>query len=56
MKIAFMVTTGIATAMLGLGGVENSITTAELVQGLAVALVGVGIMACAVLMIRQEQA
>lgn len=56
MKLAFMVTTGIVTAMLGLGGVENSQTTAELLQGLAVALVGVGIMACAVMMIRQEQA
>ncbi len=55
MKTAFMIFTGIVTTMLGVGGIENSITDAELLQGLAVSLVGLGIMWCTVLMIRQEQ-
>lgn len=55
MKTAFMIFTGIVTTMLGVGGIENSITNVELVQGLAVAMVGLGIMWCSVLMIKQEQ-
>lgn len=56
MKTAFMIITGVATAMLGVGGVEQSITAVELLQSTAVALVGVAIMAAAVAMIKQEEA
>jgi hypothetical protein len=55
MKTAFMMFTGIVTTMLGVGGVENSMTDAELVQSLAVAVVGLGIMWCAVSMINREE-
>jgi uncharacterized membrane protein len=55
MKTAFMMFTGIVTTMLGVGGVENSITNTELLQGLAVSLVGLGIMYSTVLMIRREE-
>lgn len=55
MKTAFMIFTGIVTTAFGVGGIENSLTDAELLQGLAVAVVGLGIMYCATLMIRQEQ-
>jgi uncharacterized membrane protein len=55
MKTAFMIFTGIAVTMLGVGGVENSLTNVELLQALAVAVVGLGIMFCATLMIQQEQ-
>ena len=55
MKTAFMMMTGIVTTALGLGGVENSITNAELVQGLAVSVVGLMIMAVTVLMIKREE-
>ncbi len=56
MKTAFMMFTGIVTTMLGVGGVENSLTNAELMQGLAVSVVGLGIMYCTVLMINREEA
>lgn len=55
MKTAFMMFTGLVTTMLGLGGVENSITNAELLQGVAVSCVGLMIMAVTVLMIRREE-
>ncbi len=55
MKTAFMLFTGLVTTMLGVGGVENSMTNAELLQGLAVAATGLGIMYCATLMIRNEE-
>ena len=51
----FLVITGIITVMFGVGGVENSITNVELLQGLAVAVVGLGIMGCGVLAIRVQQ-
>ena len=55
MKTAFMIFTGIVTTMLGVGGVESSITNTELLQGLAVAVTGLAIMFAATLMLRQEQ-
>lgn len=55
MKLAFMLFTGIVTTMLGVGGVENSLTTVELLQSLAVSVVGLGIMYCTVLMIKQDE-
>ena len=55
MKTAFMMFTGIVVTMLGLGGVEASITNAELLQGVAVSVVGLMIMAVTVLMINREE-
>jgi hypothetical protein len=55
MKTAFMMFTGLVTTMLGVGGVENSISNTELLQGLAVSVVGLGLMAVAVLMIKHEE-
>jgi len=46
---------GILLTMLGVGGVENSITDAELLQSLAVSAVGLLLMWVATLMIRQGQ-
>jgi hypothetical protein len=51
----FLVITGLVTVMFGVGGVENSITTGELLQSLAVSLVGLGIMGCGVLAIQVRQ-
>lgn len=55
MKTAVMIFTGIVVAMAGVGGVEQSITAAELVSGILVSSVGLGIMYCATLMIRNER-
>lgn len=55
MKTAFMMFTGLVTTLLGVGGVENSISTVELLQGLAVAVVGLMIMAVTVQMIKQAE-
>jgi hypothetical protein len=41
--------------MFGVGGVENSISNVELLQSLAVSVVGLGIMGCGVLAIRVQQ-
>ena len=51
----FLVITGIITVMFGVGGVENSITNGELLQSLAVSMVGLGIMGCGVLAIQVQQ-
>jgi len=51
----FLVITGLVTVMFGVGGVENSITTGELLQSLAVSMVGLGIMGCGVLAIQVQQ-
>jgi len=51
----FLVITGLVTVMFGVGGVENSFTTGELLQGLAVAVTGLGIMGCGVLAIQVRQ-
>jgi len=51
----FLVITGIITVMFGVGGVENSITNSELLQSLAVSMVGLGIMGCGVLAIQVRQ-
>lgn len=55
MKTAFMMFTGIVTTMLGVGGVEHSTTNTELLQGIALGLVGLGLMAVTVLMIKHEE-
>jgi hypothetical protein len=51
----FLVITGLITVMFGVGGVENSFTNVELLQSLAVSVVGLGIMGCGVLAIRVQQ-
>ncbi len=51
----FLVFVGMLMAMGGVGGVENSIETLELVQSFVVALVGVCVMGCGVLAIRVQQ-
>jgi uncharacterized membrane protein len=56
MKTAFMIITGLVTTMAGVGGIEQSITNSALASGLIVALTGCGIMYCATLMIKREEA
>jgi uncharacterized membrane protein len=56
MKTAVMIFAGIVTTMAGVGGIEQSMTTPELLSGLLVAVTGLGIMGCAVLMIKREEA
>jgi hypothetical protein len=51
----FFVMMGILLTMLGVGGVENSITDAELLQSLAVSGLGLLLMWVGTLMIREEQ-
>jgi len=48
----FLVFTGIVLTMFGVGGVENSITDPEFFGSLAVSAVGLGIMYCGVLMLK----
>ncbi len=54
-RVFFFVIMGILLTMLGVGGVENSVTDTELLQSLAVSAVGLLLMWVATLMIRQEQ-
>ena len=49
----FVFVVGLLVTMLGTGGVENSITNAELLQAVAVAATGLGCMACGTLMIKR---
>jgi hypothetical protein len=44
---------GLLLTMFGVGGVENSMTNVELFSGLAVSVVGLGIMACGTLALRR---
>ena len=44
---------GLLLTMLGVGGVENSITNAELFSSLAVSVVGLGLMYCGTLALRR---
>jgi uncharacterized membrane protein len=55
MKTAVMIFAGLVATMAGVGGIEQSMTTPELLSGLLVALTGLGIMYCAVLMIKREE-
>jgi hypothetical protein len=48
----FLVITGLIMTMLGAGGVENSIQTVDLLQSIAVAIVGLAVMGCGVLAIK----
>jgi hypothetical protein len=51
----FVFVVGLLITMLGTGGVEASISNLELLQGLAVAITGLGCMGCGVLMLRQAE-
>lgn len=51
----FFVIMGILLTMLGVGGVENSVTDLELLQSLAVSGLGLMLMWVATLMMRREQ-
>jgi hypothetical protein len=50
----FFVIMGILLTMLGVGGVENSITDVELLQSLAVSGLGLLLMWVATLMMREQ--
>jgi len=54
-RVFFFVMMGLLLTMLGVGGVENSITDLELLQSLAVSGLGLLLMWVATLMIKQEQ-
>ena len=45
---------GLVLTMFGVGGVENSITDEQLLSGVAVSIVGLGIMLCGTLGIAQN--
>jgi hypothetical protein len=51
----FLVVTGLVIAMFGAGGIENSIQTVDLLQSIAVAIVGLAVMGCGVLAIKVAQ-
>ncbi len=51
----FVFIVGLLVTMLGVGGVENSITNTELLQSLAVAVTGLGCMYCGTVMIKRAE-
>jgi hypothetical protein len=51
----FLVITGLIITMFGAGGIENSIETVNLLQSIAVAIVGLAVMGCGALAIRVQQ-
>jgi hypothetical protein len=51
----FLVITGLVMTLAGAGGIENSFETVELLQSLAVSIVGLMVMGCGVLAIKQQQ-
>lgn len=51
----FLVIVGLVLTLAGAGSIENSITTVELLQSMAVAVVGLMTMGCGVLAINQQQ-
>ena len=51
----FVAMVGLVMTLGGVGGIENSITNAELLDSLIVAVVGLAIMGCGVLAIKQQQ-
>jgi len=51
----FLVITGLIITMFGAGGVENSIETVDLLQSIAVSIVGLAVMGCGALAIRVQQ-
>jgi hypothetical protein len=53
-RVFFFVILGLLLTMLGVGGVENSITDTELLSSLAVSTVGLLLMWVGTLMIKQQ--
>lgn len=51
----FVFVVGLLVTMFAVGGVENSITNAELLQAVAVAITGLGCMGCGVLMLNSAE-
>ena len=51
----FLVITGLIMTMAGAGGIENSIATVDLLQSIAVSIVGLAVMGCGALAIRVQQ-
>jgi hypothetical protein len=51
----FLVITGLVMTMAGVGGIENSFETVELIQSILVSIVGLAVMACGALAIRVQQ-
>ena len=52
---AFLIFTGLLVTLLGVGGVEHSITDGELAQAVVVSVVGLLIMWAGTLKLKQEQ-
>ncbi len=53
-RVFFFIIMGLLLTLLGVGGVENSVTNLELLQSLAVSGLGLLLMWIATLMIRQD--
>lgn len=51
----FLFVAGLVMVLGGTGGVEQSISNLELIQSLAVAIVGLAVMGCGVLAIKTSQ-
>ena len=51
----FVAMVGLVMTLGGVGGIENSITNAELLDSVIVAVVGLMVMGCGVLAIKQQQ-
>jgi hypothetical protein len=51
---SFVFITGLLLTLGGVGGVENSVTDAELTSSLLVSCVGLGIVYCSSLMLRKN--
>jgi hypothetical protein len=51
----FVAMVGLIMTLGGVGGVENSITNAELLDSVIVAVVGLMVMGCGVLAIKRQQ-
>lgn len=54
-KVFFFIAMGLVLTMLGVGGVENSMTNYELLCGLAVSTLGLCFMWIATVMIKREE-
>jgi hypothetical protein len=53
-KVFFFIIMGLMLTLMGVGGVENSLTNVELLQSLAVSGLGLLLMWVATLMIKQD--
>jgi hypothetical protein len=52
-KVFFFIAMGLMLTMLGVGGIENSVTNYELLCGLAVSVLGLAFMWTATVMLKQ---